>query len=297
MADPIINDLLEEAAQRCQELTEAANEASARVDELVASTGALEDRLAEGAEDAHGAFREAAAVLAAVGTELRTLETQVPDAFERLGEQAGAVEDVAEGVAPAVEGETTRLEQQQQRVAAALEARTDRLEAEAQALAERVVRAQAETVERLEEAGRSVDALRASLDSAHQGMAEAQAALLDRWSAGQEALAGQVTACAGAIGDGLDAAADALVEAANRMLNAHNQAVVTVRQKLTEEAPAALSPAFEPVRAAIFELTELCSAEGVDLEGRAQDILGRVQEALGAVSRILPVLNLAGRLG
>lgn len=87
-----------------------------------------------------------------------------------------------------------------------------------------------------------------------------------------------------------------LVEMGNRMLTQHNETVVPLRRTLTEEVPAELGAALEPLQGAVTALVKACHQHGTALRERADEILQRVSDVIALTELLKPSLETAERL-
>jgi ABC-type transporter Mla subunit MlaD len=296
MAEPLLNELIEEATSLCGELSDLSDEGASTIEDLTERVGALSETLSEGGQEVVRRCRDLASQLdtfesdlGAAGGEAKTALDTVVTTSQGVGTRLDeVVEKIRQALADLEAFRTELAGKLADQVEAAQDdytALTDKVTELRDALTDHAT----EATDLLDQFGETVAGVRRDLRETMQRVLDAMGEL--------QAVAGDQTQD---VGDSLDlllnAQSTALVDLANRMLTAHNAAVVALRKKLTEEAFTRLAEGVEPLTTAIEALGQLCGDEETALAERSSEILEKVQEALAIMGRINPILELSERL-
>jgi len=141
-----------------------------------------------------------------------------------------------------------------------------------------------------------VETFKTALVHVQQEFQEAQTRALDHMNELEQSVWDEMKHYAEAIDTGLGGAVEDLVEAANKMIAEHNQAAEAVGQKFAEDAVEKVTSSFEPLKAAVQAVADLCDESEQALTTRSAQVLEKVEEAIQIVERIRPALEAAEKL-
>jgi chromosome segregation ATPase len=292
----VLNELLEETATRALDLARQVDEAKASLEAVAGGADKAADKVRGEGEEAHRHFQELAAALQAAETRLEGASQTARGDLDALRSRAGEVRDRVTALLAAVKKAAADLEADKARLSGQLAQHLEDAVGDGELAAQRLADVQADAEARLEAASAAVGELREAATAAAQAVAEGERELIQALGALEAAARQQVQAYVDTVDAGLDSTADLRVELGNQLLREHNEAVVAVRQGLTEGASAHLAAALEPLRGAITAVGERCAEGAAALPGRATEVRDKVREALEAAERLRPVLAQAGRL-
>jgi chromosome segregation ATPase len=285
-----MNELLEEAARRCADLTREADELRSTIEGVRQRAEDLEARLEEAAGRSHRVAEEA-------GTRLGAAEDRVASAVSAaLGGMDGlrtAASDTRGRVAEllqAARASAAGIEEEKARLTALLEERTGATTEAVTDVAARARQLDADAAAHLDRAAACVDDLRAAVGEARDTVAEAKAALvtaLDGVAGGaREGAAGVIEA----IDQGAEATAQVRVALANTMLKEHNDAVAVVLGRVADETGDRADEIVPALGAALAALSAICADGGASVRGRADGALARIRMALELAQGLQPSL-------
>jgi chromosome segregation ATPase len=297
MAEPVMNELLQEATSGCDELGDEMTTTMEIVERATGRAEKLQSLVDQEGAEAHGRFESLEDRLEASAGALETAAEEAKGGLERLAARAaevqGEVAEMLEGVKSGLDDLETRREE----VARAMEAAGEDVNAAADALQQRVAEVQSRVSAHLAAAGERLAAFGGAVEDAQEEF-QSHAQAFEEAVLGVARLAvresrAQVEAIDQALaeqGDAIDALTDDLVEA-------HNGAMGVVGPRFTEEAVQALGESLDPLQAAIEALTELCTDETQGLAEKAAAVRQQADVVVGLMEAVVPVLTAAGQLG
>lgn len=289
-----LNELLEEAAERCAELTENADRALIVLEETLAGA----EQLAETIESKTGDTREHLSDLA---SELEEAESDLSDqanetgsALEALGRRAEETQDAVRESLDRVRTGLQALHAGQQALADRFGPETEEAEQHVNDALERMGALQKLLGAELETASQAVEAFRQGLDQAREEWEARVKDFGDAFDALDEALREKTGSYATEIADILDnERVSVLVERlTNEMLiDSHNAAVDQLGLHYETEIPDAADEALGRVREALAGLEKVCQEHAGALRGKWQEIAAKAGEARETFVALLPVLQ------
>ena len=294
---PLLNQLLQEATDRCFELKDHATAAAEAVDGLRQKAVSARETLTEEGEEAQRALEEVVRVVEAAQGRLETASGNAQTNFEALAARAAEARDGVGQLLAQVKTSVTELEAREDDVSARLETAQSGVEQDYQALSQRVHELQAVADARLTEAASSITRFREAVDVARQEFGDAQTRFLQSVDQLEAAAWEETQACVAGVQTTLREAAESLVGMGNQILDAHNQAVVALRKKVAEEAVQKVVESLDPVSQAMAALGEDARTQ----DQAVADACGRIGVKAEAVvqalrSALMPVLAQSGRL-
>jgi chromosome segregation ATPase len=294
---PLLNQLLQEATDRCFELKDHATAAAEAVDGLRQKAVSARETLTEEGEEAQRALEEVVRVVEAAQGRLETASGNAQTNFEALAARAAEARDGVGQLLAQVKTSVTELEAREDDVSARLETAQSGVEQDYQALSQRVHELQAVADARLTEAASSITRFREAVDVARQEFGDAQTRFLQSVDQLEAAAWEETQACVTGVQTTLREAAESLVGMGNQILDAHNQAVVALRKKVAEEAVQKVVESLDPVSQAMAALGEDARTQ----DQAVADACGRIGVKAEAVvqalrSALMPVLAQSGRL-
>jgi DNA repair exonuclease SbcCD ATPase subunit len=288
---PILNELLEEAANRCLELTERAAGAGQALETLADASDTLRSRLANEGDEASRHLQELVSRLDGAQTRLETSASNAGTAFDTLGAKAAELQARVGQLVEQVRRSAGALESREDDLSTRLQARGEETQRAYQELEQHVADLQAAADTQLGEAAQALDAFRGAVDGARQDLGEAQTRLLEAMARVEAAAWEQTQAYVASVQACLQSAAQTLVEMGNRILAAHNEAVTEVRRKVAEEAAQAALGSLEPVTQAMAALGGEAAEHGATMRAARDRIAERVSAVAGVIrARVLPTL-------
>jgi chromosome segregation ATPase len=297
MTEPLLNQLIEDAAGRCEEVADEAADVSAAAEALARHLGALQERVSSEASEAHRQFQElgerieeAEAQLEEGGAAAAAALGEVAQKADEAEEQAGALRERLKAALGDLDALTARLH-------GVLEGRTEATGGEVQALGDQIAQAQTRVQEALGAASEAIGSLKQAVAEAQQDLDQAGQRVVEALAQIEEGARAKTAAYTDAVSSASEAMEDALVGVTNRMLQSHNQAVVALRKKFAEEAAERVESSLEPLRSALGLLAELCGGEEEALFEASQHIVDAALEAGTLMEAVGPVLAAAAALG
>jgi chromosome segregation ATPase len=297
MAEPVMNELLQEATSGCDELTDEVTTTMEIVERATERAEKLQSLVDQEGDEAHQRFEDLGDRLEAASDALEQAGEEAKGGLTRLAARATEVQGELTEMLDRVKGGLDDLEARRDEVAKAMEAAGEDVNAAADALQQRVSDVQSRITAQLEGVGERLSAFGAAVEDAQEQF-EARAetfgqAVLEVARLAVRQTRAYVEAIDRALteqGDAIDALTDDLVEA-------HNGATGVVGPKFTEEAVQALGESLDPLQAAIEALTELCTDETRSLAEKAVAVREQADVVVGLMEAVVPVLNAAGQLG
>jgi chromosome segregation ATPase len=296
MAMPLLNQLLEEAVTRCQELSQQAGETGDVADTVLDRSRQLGARVADEGRAALSRFQEVGRALEEAEDKLGAAEEAARRRLERVDARAEEARAEAAKLLDDVEGVRGELESARERTAADLEHQVEEAEERMAELARQIGElgqaTQSQVAEALEDMtalGRTVAALRAALP-------EALLRLHGDLEGLEEAASQAVDQVLDAFEDSMQAHVDGFAELGQTLAAEHNRSVQALVKAFTQDAVAELGDALEPLRRATAALEQLADSGGEAVVARTAEIsaavdvvgtlLGRIHPALAAVMQL-----------
>jgi chromosome segregation ATPase len=293
----LINELFKEAIERSHEFVRNAQEAEEGAGDVAERARALTSAVEEESSEAHGLFQEATSQLREAEAELESAVQKAGSEMEGLRTQVAQVEAKVAALVAAVKSGADELEALKGQLTTDLDQRHETANGLFQDAAQRAEDLQGHLGERLQATSQAVTELNEAVSQAQSGLEESRARFLEGLEELGERAQTQVEAYADSVASALQEATQTLVDCGNQMVAAHNQAMEDLRVKFTEEAVARAETSFEPVRAAVEALGDLCRTQETELGQRADAILQKVEEALRLSEGLSPILQQAALLG
>jgi chromosome segregation ATPase len=292
----VINELFEEAATRALELARQVDEAKASLEAVAGDAAQAADKVRGEGGDAHRELQELGAALQSAEAHLQSAVEAARGDLDGLRSRAGEVRDRVAQMLDNVARAAAELEAEKASLSGQLAQHLEEAVAGSEQAVQRLAQVQATAEKQLEAASAAVGELREASAAASQAAADGQRQVMEALDDLEAAAREQARAYVATLDGGLDSTASLRVDLGNQLLREHNEAVVAVRQGLTEEAAEATAAALEPLRSAIQALGALCAQGTEALPGRAAEVLDRVREAQQAAERLRPVLSQSSRL-
>lgn len=290
----LLNELLEEAAQRCTELTENADRALIVLEETLAGA----EQLAETIESATGDTRERLSDLASQMEDAESdLESQANETGSALDALARRAEEAQDGVREVLSRVRTGLETLhagQQALVDRFNPQTEEAEQQANDALERMAELQKLLGTELESANQAVEAFRQGLDQAREEWEARVKDFGEAFEALDESLREKTSAYSTEIADILDnQRVGVLVERlTNEMLiDSHNAAVDQLGLHYETEVPQAAEEGLARVQEALTGLERVCGEHASALRGKWVEISAKASEARETFAALLPVVQ------
>jgi hypothetical protein len=297
MADTaLMNQLLQEAANRAVALAEQAQEAAGGVDDLLERAGSLAETLGEQGEQVHQRFQELHAKLEAADDELEERAMRARNGLEALPAQTVAVQGRVDGLLAAIKGQLSDLKAREDELSVTLDHQSEAAQADLEQLAGQTRTLQAATEARLQEATQELENLQSAIAQAREDIQTGHDELLDAMDALEGFAREQVQRYVEGMGTTLTAHTTALFELEQRLKDAHNDAVVALRKKFAEEVVSRLPAAAALLKEALESLGALCGEQELALIDECTQALERLELATRSAERSQALLQAADRL-
>jgi chromosome segregation ATPase len=297
MAEPVMNELLQEATSGCDELSDEVTTTMEIVERATGRAEKLKSLVDQEGDEAHQRFEDLGDRLEAAADGLETAGEQAKGGLTRLAARAAEVQGDVTGMLERVKDGLSDLEARRDEVAKAMEAAGEDVNTAADALGQRVEDVQTRITAQLETAGERLAAFGAAVEGAQEEF-ETHAAAFEQAVLEVARLAVRETrAYVEAVDQALTAQGEAIDALTDGLVEAHNGATGVVGPKFTEEAVQALGASLDPLQAAIEALTELCTGESESLAEKATAVREQAEVVIGLMGAVVPVLNAAGMLG
>ena len=295
----LINDLFQEAVQRCGDLSAEMDKAEAAIETLLAKADALGSAVASKSDEAHRHFQELTARLAQAEDELEQDGQQAQSRLSELGRRAGEVQGRVGELLQAVEAGMTELAGKRAELEGLLESQTEAADTNLDALGQRIHALEESLSAGLEQAETALKSFSSALNDAREDWDDRLDDLVEEMDrvedSAHEQTQGYVSGIEGAFNEEINVLVDELAN--DLLIEPHNQAVEGLMQKFTEEAKGQVAEALGPVRQAMEALGEMCTGEQGRLQQNAADILKKAEGVIERLERLRPALALASRLG
>lgn len=297
MADaPVLNQLLEEAANRAAALAEQAQEAAGIVDDLLERAGSLDETLSDEAEEVHRGFQELQARFEAADHALQDHAQRARASLEALPARTSSVQGRVDALLAIVKGQLAELEAREDELSATLDRRSEAAQADLGQLSEQARTLQAATEARLDEATQELATLHSALAQARQEVQNGKADLLQALEALEDSAREQVERFVEGMGTTLTAHTGALFELEHRLKDAHNDAVVALRKKFAEEVVSRLPAAAASLKESLESLGAFCGEEERTVVEECTRVLDGFERAVQSAQRSQAALQAADRL-
>jgi DNA repair exonuclease SbcCD ATPase subunit len=295
----LINDLFQEAIQRCGELSSEMDKAEAALDGVLSRADDLGATVSSKSEEAHRHLGELTGRLAEAEQEL---ESDPPQAHARLLALAGRAGEVQARVIERLEqvqAGMAELAARRAELETLLETQTEATGVNLDALGQRIHELEEAIAAGLDQSNAALQSFSGALNDAREDWQDRLDDFHDELDRLHDTAVEQAQSYVAGVESTFNEGIDVLVdELANDMLiEPHNQAIDGFMRKFTEEAKAQVAEALAPVRQAMEALGEVSHDEQEALGQNAAEVLKRVEAVLERMERMRPGLALAGRLG
>jgi methyl-accepting chemotaxis protein len=294
MAQPVLNELLEEAAQRCDALAQNADRTLALLEDTLAGAEQLADTIEAATTETRERLTDLASEMDEAAGELADRGEKTDSALDGLARRAEQVQGTVREVLDRVRAGLEALSAGRQAIAGRFKPDAETADQQVGDALDKMGELQKLLASELEKAGQSVQAFQQTLESAQK---EWESRLTDFGEA-FEALAKDVQekteAYATEIADILDnQRVDVLVQKlTNEMLiDSHNAAVDELGLHYETEVPAAAEEQLARLRTAVDDLERLCAEHAGVLRGKWVEIATKAGEAKQAFAALVPVLQ------
>lgn len=291
-----LNELFEEGITRSRELTDAADEALAAIDDMATEAGELTQRVQDEGRQACQHMRELVSRLEQAEGDLESAGGQAEGALEGLAAKAEDLETEMGHLLERVRKSLDHLESRQQELDDSLDAQLASTEQGFQELARKTHEAQTQADQQLQAAAQVIAAFRGAVEGARAEFTQQQ----ESWSDAVGTLQTAAHEHAAAWRDGLQGLlsrqARTIVEATNAMVGHHNKAMEGLRRRFVQQAPQDLATALEPLRAALEHLGEEAAERERRLSAEAQELEHSASQSLPILRPIESVLGRAAEL-
>lgn len=278
MAD--LNELLEEAATRSNELADEADAAMTAIDDMVSQASDMSSQLETAAQHATSLLRDITALLTKTEADVEQGRSAVASGMQHLAAEAGTLKTHVEQLLASVKNGVAELAQHDAQSAAALDQVAQSFDGEVKELGQ-TQQELADAVEQdLQDASEAIAAFRTAVDEARAEYVHKQ----DEWRAAVDALEVGAQEQARFFTEGLDRLlaghARALLDAANHLIERHNETMDHVGTRLGEESPRALEEALGPLTGVLETVVEQATNSKDQISARAAELLQEVRAAL-----------------
>lgn len=295
-----MNELLEEAIERCGELSEDCTDAAANIDNLVERGGELADAIDSAGEETRQHLEDLTAKLDEAEDKLGEAGQEAKGSLDALVARAGELEGTVGELLEKVKSGLAELEAKEKEFDGRLEEQMDAAGEDVNQLGQRMSDLGETISKNLEAAGEAIQEFTDAVDTARQEWAEKKGLLLGAMDDVEDAVREQTGKYCEEIEELLDnERAEVLVQRlANEMLIAkHNAALDVLEQRFEQEPKDQAASAMEPLLDALQELERLCGEHEKALGEESAKIRDKVSEAVQIVEAVRPVLQSAERLG
>jgi uncharacterized phage infection (PIP) family protein YhgE len=297
MAEPVMNELLQEATSGCDELGDELTTTMEVVERATGRAEKLKSLVDQEGDEAHQRFEELGDRLEASSDALDTAAEEAKGGLERLAARAAEVQAEVTEMLETVKGGLEDLEARREEVARAMEAAGEDVNTAADALQQRVGDVQSRVAAQLTAAGERLAAFGGAVEDAQEEF-ESHAQAFEEAVLGVARLAVRESrAYVEAIDEALSEQGEAIDALTDDLVEAHNGAMGVVGPKFAEEAVQALGESLDPLQTAIEALTELCTDQTQTLAEKAVAVREQAEVVIGLMEAVVPVLNAAGQLG
>jgi chaperonin cofactor prefoldin len=297
MADTaLMNQLLQEAANRAVALADQAQEATGSVEDLLERAASLSETLGEQGEQVHQRFQELQAKLDAADDELEERAVRAGDGLQALPAQAESVQGRVDELLGAIKGQLSDLKAREDELSVTLDRHSGAAQADLEQLAGETRALEAAAEARLQEATQELGNLHSAIAQAREDIQASQDELLDAMDALESVAREQVQRFVEGMATTLTAHTTALFELEQRLKDAHNGAVVALRKKFAEEVVSRLPAAAAPLKEALASLGALCGEQELALIEECLQVVERFERVTRSAERSQALLQAADRL-
>ncbi len=291
-----LNELLDEAVQRSQQLADRAGEAEDAAKTVEERIRTLGETIEQRSTDAHALFQDALAKLKEAEhriegssdksrTELHGIETHVEELRGKLT-----------ALVTAVKAASDELQQKKGTIESDMTDQVHQTEGHFQEATTKLEGLAGSVDERAGAAAKAIEALHTAVEDVQQGLAQARQRFAQELSDLATHIGTQVHTYVQSVSTALDQACSALVDSSNKVVEAHNGAVEALRAQFIDEAPKGFDDALAQIKEVLGNLARLCEGHEQTTQQKASAILTQVQEAQRLGESLNNVLTLASRL-
>lgn len=292
----LLNDLLIEAVDRCQQLTDDASDASAAADDLTEQAESLGERVTAAASKSHQDYQEFGEALKQAATELDRAGQEMQARLDAADAKVEEAEGDADHLVEIVEKGAEELATHRDETLEALAQEGEELETKLGELQQRIGSLQETATQGAEQA---TEALEELLTTAH-GVCQELPQAWDQVEQSMEDLETEIDvqtqAAAAAFEESLAQQLSSFQAVGEKLVEEHNQLVEAFVARYTEQAFAELETAVGPLKDAMSALESVCQEGQEALVSRFGEITEKLTTISGLLDRIRPALELAGQL-
>jgi DNA repair exonuclease SbcCD ATPase subunit len=292
----LLNDLLTEAIERSQAVSEDALTAEQALEAVAKRATEMAEGVETKSQEAHDRFRALSEELEHAQGELSSTAADARCRLEQAATKAAEVETEADELLERVKKGTGELEARKTRVAEELETETEATRNALADLASRITnfendlgRRVDETLDGLSDLSQETEALRVAVPAAweefNQGLEELEEGAAEKMQTLADAFEGSMARQTSLFSD-----------LGEKLVEEHNRAIEAFVKRFTEDLFSQMEQAVAPLKSAVDVLEGFCE-DGQELAtnqlGEVKDKLGEVRELL---ARIQPALEMTGQL-
>jgi methyl-accepting chemotaxis protein len=299
MAQHLLNELLEEAALRCQELSENADRTLTVLEEALAGAEQLADTIDATTTETRDRLSDLATEMENAAGEVADRGDETASALDALARRAQDVQQTVGEVLERVRGGLKALHDGQQALADRFKPDTEAASRQTADALEAMGTLQTLLGEEVAKAGQAVQAFSQTLADEQEEWKTRLTEFGEAFDVLAEGIREKSEAYATEIADILDnQRVGVLVQKlTNEMLiDSHNAAVDELGRHYETELPPAAEEELAPLRTALTELARLCGEQAGHLRGKWLEIAGKAGDAKEALAAIAPVLQDAQQL-
>jgi chromosome segregation ATPase len=292
-----LNELLEEAAGRAQDLSQDASEAIQGIQKVVGGARDLSEKVDEQTQKAVTALRAVADKLEEAESHLESEVGDTGTEMDALATRAAAVREEVAGVLEKVKGSLETLAQKRQES-------QDSVDASLQTAAGDVAELGTQVQERAKALGDQLDDAAEKVAELRTAVAQAQADLQGKqgqWTTALNELALTAQSETEFVGKGmtdlLSRQTTALLDLGNHVIDEHNKAMDELKAAYAQQAKDRLAAPLDALTAKLEALGELSGIAKESLGEEADNLLAKVAAALPLIDQVKAVLGLTSRLG
>jgi chromosome segregation ATPase len=292
-----LNELLEEAAGRAQDLSQDASEAIQGIRKLVDGARDLSETVDQQSQKAVAALRAVADKLDDAESRLESEVGETGNELDALATRAAAVREEVAGVLEQVKDALEKLSQRRQETQDTVDASLQTAAGDVGELGTQVQETSKGLSEHLDEAAEAVGQLRTAVTQAQADLQRKQG----EWTRTLNEMALTARTETEFVGKGvtelLTRQTTALLDLGNHVIDEHNKAMDELKSAYAQEAKEKLAPPLQALTAKLEALGELSGNAKEALGTEADGLLGKVAAALPLIEQVKAVLGLTGRLG
>ncbi|HEY7410742.1 MAG TPA: hypothetical protein VII13_08380 [Vicinamibacteria bacterium] len=290
MADPLLNQLIEEAAEKCTQLFKLMVEAEGHIDTIEENVRTVGEKVETEVDQVKAAFKRAVAALGKAETTIEQAGDKAKGELDDVVAKAGTVAKEITDLAAQVDKAEGALEQAKTTLTTRIETGVQGLETdigEYGTAAKKAGDDLAEDAKNLSEAlktfSSTVDAPRTELAEQHEAWSDALDGLIDAATA-------QFDAVGKALGEGADAQAAGMLSMTNAIIVAHTEVMEKIDEKFATEAETSLNTSMGALLQTLVSLVEITGTRQEQVRdhgGTILDGLAKLPEQIGELEETL----------